>query len=149
METTKNATEETVEAAEASATTDSPKKAFKEKLKRNFKKSAAGKWMYANPKKFYFFAAAFILVSLVINSFLAYHDYDNKLKAGKSIPSIYQSSEEYIRQDQSRREQLEAIRKELEGFKQKRNAGVALTQADSLRIEFLYNQYQTLENAKK
>lgn len=149
METTKNATEETVETAEIPATTDNPKKAFKEKLKRSFKKSTAGKWMYANPKKFYFLAAAFILVSLVINSFLAYHDYDNKLKASKDIPYIYQSSEEYIRQDQSRREQLEAIRKELEGFKQKRNAGVALTQADSLRIEFLYNQYQTLENAKK
>ena len=88
-------------------------------------------------------------MSLVINSFLAYHDYDNKLKASKDIPYIYQSSDEYIRQDQSRREQLEAIRKELEGFKQKRNAGIALTQADSLRIEFLYNQYQTLENAKK
>ena len=62
---------------------------------------------------------------------------------------MYQSSEEYIKQDQSRREQLEAIHKELDGFKQKRNAGIALTQADSLRIEFLYNQYQTLENAKK
>jgi|GEM_PF-436662 hypothetical protein len=149
METTKNATEETVETAEIPATTDNTKKAFKEKLKRNFKNSAAGKWMYANPKKFYFFAAAIILVSLVINTFLAYHDYDNRLKAGKSIPSMYQSSEEYIKQDQSRREQLEAIHKELDGFKQKRNAGIALTQADSLRIEFLYNQYQTLENAKK
>ena len=135
METTKNTTEETVvtekivENTEVVMPPDNPKKALKEKLKQSFKNSAAGKWMYANPKKFYF--------------------YDSKSKSNTNIPVMYQNSEQYINQDQNRREQLDNIRKEIETFRQKRNAGIAFTQADSLRIEYLYNQYQTLENAKK
>lgn len=155
METTKNTTEETVVTEEIVENTevvmppDNPKKALKEKLKQSFKNSTAGKWMYANPKKFYFYAAAFILLSLIINSFLAYYNYDSKSKSNTNIPVMYQNSEQYINQDQNRREQLDNIRKEIETFRQKRNAGIAFTQADSLRIEYLYNQYQTLENAKK
>lgn len=33
-----------------------PNKKLKERLKERFKETSVGKWLYANPKKFYFYA---------------------------------------------------------------------------------------------
>ena len=114
------------------------------KIKDRFKETSVGKWLYANPKKFYTYAMTFLVLSFIGSTI-----WDIRLsqKADKNviIPMLYEQSSKIIKQNENRQEQMKNISEELKGYKAKRDLG-SLSPSDSLRIEFLYEQYQTLQN---
>ena len=119
------------------------KERLKERFKERFKETSVGKWLYANPKKFYFYAMTFLVLSFIGSTI-----WDIRLSQQANngmIPMLYEQSSKIIRQNENRQEQMQNITKELKGYKAKRELG-ELTPSDSLRIEFLYQQYQTLQN---
>jgi hypothetical protein len=123
-----------------------PNKKFKERLKERFKETSVGKWLYANPKKFYFYAMTFLVLSFIGSTI-----WDIRLSQQANngmIPMLYEQSSKIIRQNENRQEQMQNITEELKGYKAKRELG-ELTPSDSLRIEFLYQQYQTLQNQRQ
>lgn len=124
-------------------TLNEPKKGFKLNIKERFKNSYFGKWAYANPKKFYTYAMTIIVLSFVINTFFDIKNSKNKYQSPYTIPVLFEKTET-MKNDESQRAQLEAINAELRQLKPKRDNGT-LTPADSLRIEFLYKQYQALK----
>ena len=113
------------------------------KLKERFKETSVGKWLYANPKKFYLYAMTFLVLSF-IGSTIWDIRLSQQAKNGM-IPMLYEQSSKIIRQNENRQEQMQNITEELKGYKAKRELG-DLNPSDSLRIEFLYQQYQTLQN---
>ena len=114
------------------------------KIKDRVKETSVGKWLYANPKNFYTYAMTFLVLSFIGSTI-----WDIRLsqKADKNviIPMLYEQSSKIIKQNENRQEQMKNISEELKGYKAKRDLG-SLTPSDSLRIEFLYEQYQTLQN---
>lgn len=58
---------------------------------------------------------------------------------------MYSKSENKKQELDSRETQMEKIVKELQKFKAKREKGI-LQKNDSLRIDYLFNQYQQLKN---
>ena len=82
----------------------------------------AKQWAIANPKSFYKYAMGGLILSFVINMIFSILSYNEN--------------------------KIELINEELKGFKIKRDNG-NLSTADSLRIEFLYEQYKALTNGKE
>lgn len=64
------------------------------------------------------------------------------------LPILYTKSDEAINQYTNKEKRLESIVEELKGLQIKREAGT-LSSGDSLRVEFLYHQYQSLKNEKE
>lgn len=107
-------------------------------------------WAYAHPKKFYKYAML-LLVLFVGTNIVQIIFFPVEVKA-LEIPSLYRKSEKIIVQNKAKIEEkekrLEEIVRELQGFKEKHNAGL-LTHSDSLRIEFLYNEFQKIKDGKE
>ena len=101
-------------------------------------------WIYQHPKKVY----RYIMVVLVISFgliFIQYHFFTPKLSIGNKIPTMYSESDQVKADMDKSEEKIEVIVKELQTLKKKRESG-PLTNNDSLRIEYLFNQYQNLKN---
>ncbi|MDO4881134.1 MAG: hypothetical protein Q3983_07625 [Capnocytophaga sp.] len=109
----------------------------------------AKKWAIANPKSFYKYAMGILIITFVINMTFSVLSY-NKNKDNKNyiIPMLYQQTDQVIKKQEEKEKKIELINEELKGFKVKRDNGI-LSSADSLRIEFLYEQYKTLTNGKE
>ena len=104
------------------------------------------KWITSNPKKFYFYAMILLVVSFVANTIFVYKTETRKPKF--IVPSLYQGTDVVASEYENRLKEMETIAQELAEFKSKHKQGTAFTPADSLRIEYLYEQYQTLKNGK-
>lgn len=101
-------------------------------------------WIYQHPKKVY----RYVMVVLVISFgliFIQYHFFTPKLSLGNKIPTMYSESDQVKADMDKSEEKIEVIVKELQTLKKKRESG-PLAKNDSLRIEYLFNQYQNLKN---
>lgn len=101
-------------------------------------------WIYQHPKKVY----RYVMVVLVISFgliFIQYHFFTPKLSLGHKIPTMYSESDQVKADMDKSEEKIEVIVKELQTLKKKRESG-PLAKNDSLRIEYLFNQYQNLKN---
>ncbi|MGQ1928997.1 hypothetical protein [Ornithobacterium rhinotracheale] len=107
------------------------------------------KWAVENPKKV--FKVGMISLSLFFVISVVQFFYHKDDEESLLIPSLYQKSDvELSLKSQERANKNKEIKKivsELNTFREKREQGI-LTKSDSLRIDFLYNQYQKLSNEK-
>ncbi|GIJ95365.1 hypothetical protein CAPN002_25830 [Capnocytophaga stomatis] len=123
-------------------------------MKKLFEKIGKGvkkwKWARENPKKFYFYSIGILFTLLILNVALEIL-YNNKKTDKNFLLPLYKKSETIIKKEEKREEdkqkRMVKIIKELEILKEKREDG-SLTSNDSIRIEFLYNQYQNIKNEK-
>jgi len=107
------------------------------------------KWIVTNPKKFYFYAMILLVVSFVANTIFDIYAYKTENRKPQFIvPSLYRGTDAVASEYENRLKEMETIAQELAEFKSKHKQGTAFTPADSLRIEYLYEQYQTLKNGK-
>ena len=101
-------------------------------------------WIYKNPKKVY----RYVMVVLVISFgliFIQYYFFTSKLSIVHKIPTMYTESDRVKAAMDKKDQKLNVIVNELQSLKKKRESG-PLSKSDSLRIEYLFNQYQTLKN---
>ena len=101
-------------------------------------------WIYQHPKKVY----RYVMVTLVISFgliFIQYHFFTPKLSIGNRIPTMYSQSDQVKADMDKHDKKIEVIVNEMQSLKKKRESG-PLSKNDSLRIEYLFNQYQNLKN---
>ena len=108
-------------------------------------------WIVNNPKKVYIYSMIFLTASFIISmtySILTYSDNSNNsnLIVTSSVPYA-KSNENEINTIKMKQNtvKMEKIVNELKMFKEK-NDRQLLTKEDSVRIDYLYNQYQNLKN---
>ena len=107
------------------------------------------KWIVTNPKKFYFYAMILLVVSFIANTIFDIYAYKTETRKPKFIvPSLYRGTDMVASEYENRLKEREMIAQELAEFKSKHKQGTAFTPADSLRIQYLCEQYQTLKNGK-
>lgn len=141
-EETTTATQQTAEVAETS------KKGFKDKAKEKFKNNTKlGQWLYANPKKFFIYAVIFFSISLLANIIKDIYA-PPKPKRLYEIPEIVQENKHPNATQYNLPPAMKDIVDELKQLKTKWY-NKTLSKSDSLRIEYLYNQYQILKDAKE
>ena len=101
-------------------------------------------WIYRHPKKVY----RYVMVVLVISFgliFIQYYFFAPKISTGNKIPTMYSESDQ-VKADMDKKDQkMNVIVNELQSLKKKRESG-PLSKNDSLRIEYLFNQYQKLKD---
>ncbi|CAM3250267.1 hypothetical protein HX001_06455 [Empedobacter brevis] len=108
-------------------------------------------WIVNNPKKVYIYSMIFLTASFIISmtySIFTYSDNSNNsnLIVTSSVPYAKSNENEVntIKMKQNT-VKMEKIVNELKMFKEK-NDRQLLTKEDSVRIDYLYNQYQNLKN---
>lgn len=93
------------------------------------------------PKKILYFFLGFLLLSSVFA--IVKEIYFPPQTTFTSIPMIYAESDKEKAKFQLKEAELEKVMKEIYQFQQKQ---VGLTKSDSVRIEYLYNEYKKLKN---
>ncbi|MGU9940364.1 hypothetical protein ACNFNZ_17520 [Empedobacter brevis] len=108
-------------------------------------------WIVNNPKKVYIYSMIFLTASFIISmtySIFTHSDNSNNsnLIVTSSVPYA-KSNENEINTIKMKQNtvKMEKIVNELKMFKEK-NDRQLLTKEDSVRIDYLYNQYQNLKN---
>ena len=101
-------------------------------------------WIKQHPIQVFRYSIILLILSFGV-SLLQYFFSPNQSVFVAPIPSMYSKSENKKQELDSREAQMEKIVKELQEFKAKREKGV-LQKSDSLRIDYLFNQYQQLKN---
>ena len=100
-------------------------------------------WVMKHPKRVY----KSVMVILVISFgfiFIQYYFFTPKIVTN-NFPNLYSQSDEVKSNLDKNDDKMEKIVKELQQLKHKREVG-PLAKSDSIRIEYLYNQYQSLKN---
>ena len=101
-------------------------------------------WIYKHPKKVYRYVMVILVISFGL-IFIQYYFFTPKVSTGNKIPKMYSKSDQ-VKDDMEKNDQkMNVIISELQLLKKKRESG-PLSKNDSLRIEYLFNQYQTLKN---
>lgn len=95
------------------------------------------------PKKILYFFLGFLLLSSVFA--IVKEIYFPPQTTFTSIPMIYAESDKEKAKFQLKEAELEKVMKEIYQFQQKQKQ-VGLTKSDSVRIEYLYNEYKKLKN---
>ena len=111
-------------------------------------KQTGQKWLNRatqNPKKFFTYSMVFLSVSFIgslIQGIFFPSDTAFKIKP----PILYSKNKIEQIKTKNNEKEMEKIVNELKSLKAKRDRN-ALQKEDSLRIEYLFNQYQQLKNA--
>lgn len=100
------------------------------------------KWVMKNPKLVYINIMAILLISFVL--IFVQHYYFKREVILSSIPDFYSKSDAVKMSTSEKEAEMAKIVRELEILKTDRNNG-PLDNKDSLRIEYLYHQYQKLK----
>lgn len=100
-------------------------------------------WVYENPKKVYAFVMIFLVLSFIL-SIIQFFYFPSKMEISVTPPPAFTENNSNKLKSKTKEIEMEKIVKELELFKVKRDKG-SLTKADSLRIDYLFNQYQKLK----
>ena len=114
---------------------------------KNFLKQTgktAWEWTIKNPKKFFTYSMVFLSVSFVgslVKGIFLPSESAFKIKP----PMLYSKSNKSEQVGKNQEKEMEKIVNELKILKMKRDRK-ELQKEDSLRIEYLYNQYQELKN---
>lgn len=102
-------------------------------------------WLDKYPKQTYTYIMI-ILISSFAFSFIQYFYFTPEVPKSISFPTIAKNHED--KEDVNEKNQkIQPILKELQEYKIKRE-NAPLSKNDSLRIEYLFNQYQILKNGK-
>ena len=102
-------------------------------------------WAVKNPKKFFICSMLFLSVSFVGSMIQGiFFPMENTFKI--KPPVLYSKSSNSPHTVENNDKEMEKIVNELKTLKAKRNHQT-LQREDSLRIEYLFNQYQKLKNA--
>ncbi|SIT96112.1 hypothetical protein SAMN05660493_00784 [Epilithonimonas bovis DSM 19482] len=102
-------------------------------------------WAVNNPKRFYIYSMVFLSVSFIGSLIQGiFFPSDNAFKI--KPPAFYTKSVVTENGFKNNEKEMEKIVNELKILKTKRDQKTLL-KTDSLRIEYLYNQYQQLKNA--
>ena len=101
-------------------------------------------WIMKNPKESYKYVMVLLLLSFAF-SFVQYFFFTPKVAKSFIVPELYSKSDEVVRDNDKKDQKREEIVEELKELKYKREKE-HLTKTDSLRIEYLFNQYQNLKN---
>ena len=112
------------------------------RLKEKYHQSI--EWIMKHPKKVYKNVMIVLIISFVL-IFVQYFCFTPKVNVHNNIPSLYSKSDGVQTKIDTNDQKMEAISKELQQLNVKRESG-SLTKNDSLRIEYLFNQYQNLKN---
>lgn len=116
---------------------------------KNFLKQTGKKglgWAAKNPKKFFTYSMVFLSMSF-IGSLIQGIFFPNKSAFKIKPPNLYSTSNTTQQIDKNQEKEMEKIVDELQALKIKRDRK-KLQKEDSLRIEYLYNQYQELKNGR-
>lgn len=100
-------------------------------------------WSVKNPKKFFTYSMVLLSVSFVISLIQGIFFPSDAFKI--RTPILYSKGQTAQTAFNNKDKEMEKIVKELEILKVKRDRH-ALQKEDSLRIEYLFNQYQQLKN---
>lgn len=95
------------------------------------------------PKKFLISFLALLFLSSIFS--IVREVYFPPKATFTSIPMMYAKSDKEKAKFQLKEAELEKVMKELHYFQQKQQE-IGLTKKDSLRIEYLYNEYKKLKN---
>lgn len=101
-------------------------------------------WSVENPKKFFSYSMIFLSASFII-SILQGIFFRSEMNFKIKPPLLYSKSAVTQNTQVNNKKEMGKIVGELEGLKVKRDRKELLKE-DSLRIEFLFNQYQNLKN---
>ena len=102
------------------------------------------RWAVNNPKKFYIYSMVFLSVSF-IGSLIQGIFFPSDAVFKINPPALYSKNPIAENTFPNQEKEMEKIVNELKTLKVKRDQK-ALLKTDSLRIEYLYNQYQQLKN---
>lgn len=101
-------------------------------------------YVFERPKLVYTYLMGILILSFSF-PFIQYYFFTPKTQDTFKVPNLYSESDR-SKSDLDKQEKLmENVVNELQRYKRKRENG-PLTKNDSLRIEYLYNQYQHLKN---
>lgn len=101
-------------------------------------------WVANNPKKFFTYSMIFLSVSF-IGSIIQGIFFPSETNFKIKTPILYSKTQTAVKAIQNKDKEMEKIVEELKSLKAKRDQN-ELKKTDSLRIEYLYNQYQELKN---
>lgn len=102
-------------------------------------------WIVNNPKKFYIGAMSFLVLSFIVNMIYGLFFYEPPQNKIIYYPELKIKTNEVQIDKDLINKKMEKIVKELETLKLKRDQN-RLQKSDSLRIKYLFNQYQHLKN---
>ena len=100
--------------------------------------------IFSQPRKVFAYAMAVLILSLIF-SILQYCFFPPNVTLGSAIPTLYSKSDKVKQNQDAKEKSMEKIVGELSAFKAK-SSQQSLSEADSIRIEYLYNQYEKLKN---
>lgn len=115
---------------------------MKNLLKQTAKKGL--EWAAKNPKKFFTYSMVFLSVSF-IGSLIQGIFFPSQSTFKIKPPNLYSKSSTTQQINKNQEKEMEKIVNELKILKMKRDRK-ELQKEDSLRIEYLYNQYQELQH---
>jgi hypothetical protein len=101
-------------------------------------------WAVKNPKKFFTYSMLFLSVSFVISMIQGIF-FPSETAFKIKPPILYSKNQTTQNTVADREKEMEKIVTELKALKVKRDSH-ALQKEDSLRIEYLFNQFQKLKN---
>lgn len=101
-------------------------------------------WAMKHPKQVYLYIMVTIVFSFAL-SFIQYFYFTPKVPITNLVPNFYSKSNTEVQNASGNEKEMEKIVSELQQYKMKRQEA-PLTKNDSLRIEYLFNQYQNLKN---
>ena len=100
-------------------------------------------WVMKHPKRVYKSVMTILFISFVF-IFIQYYYFAPTVPIN-NLPNLYSQSDEVKSNMEKNDNRMEKIVKELQQLKHKRESG-PLAKNDSIRIEYLFNQYQSLKN---
>lgn len=101
------------------------------------------KWVMKNPKLVYKNIMAILIISFAF--IFIQHIYFAPKVLLSATPELYSKSDKVQKEMRDKEAEIEKVVQELKHFKNLRDHG-PIDANDSLRIEYLYNQYQKLQN---
>ncbi|MDR7693394.1 hypothetical protein PG593_03605 [Riemerella anatipestifer] len=112
-------------------------------MKEKFKHILSWANREKRPKKFLYFFLGFLLLSSIFA--IVKEIYFPSKITFTTIPKMYIESDKEKAKFQLKEAELEKVVKEIYRFHKKQQE-VGLTKSDSVRIEYLYNEYKKLKN---
>ena len=111
-------------------------------IKQNFQKAIG--WAVNNPKRFFLYSMLFLTISY-LGSIIQGIYFPTKIDFSIKAPPMYSGSDKTQKSFEARETEMQKIVEELKLLKIKKDNN-GLLQKDSVRIEYLYNQFQKLKN---
>jgi hypothetical protein len=100
-------------------------------------------WIAKHPVAFFWTVMTVLILSFA-GSIIKYYCFPSKMEFTTTPPPAFSEENNTKQKSKNNMVEMGKIVKELESYKDKRDKG-HLTKSDSLRIDYLFNQYQKLK----